>query len=259
MQEAREREEQQQREASELDKRTAQVARSAPSPAKAASAAAPAPLNDAAAKAEEERLLRAMNNKATPSVFGGGAKTTPTPTATTPTTTTTSNETAGVPEWKRRQLEREKEAEAAAKRAADEKSKAIAAANEATASKPREPTPGATSTPAWEPKKSVQSVEDVAKELGAPTGALASSAGASAASSSAAVRDERIDSVKCAACNIFIVGGYKNALGRAFHKECWKCIDCGEPLQAKFANINGKPACVPCATARVKKAKEASK
>eukprot|EP01108_Squamamoeba_japonica_P007015 TRINITY_DN5832_c0_g1_i3.p2 TRINITY_DN5832_c0_g1~~TRINITY_DN5832_c0_g1_i3.p2 ORF type:complete len:186 (-),score=80.49 TRINITY_DN5832_c0_g1_i3:539-1096(-) len=179
-------------------------------------------MSAAAAKAEEERLERTLNRKAA----GGGA--------------------GGVPEWKRRQQEREREAKAKADAdAALKKAQMDAiAANANSGARAQEP------AKTWEPPRRKQTLEEVANELSAPA-KLASGAAAPAAAPARAV-DTRSNAVTCAGCHVMIVGGYKNALGKPWHTDCWKCGDCDQPLQSKFANMGGQPLCVPCAIARKK-------
>jgi hypothetical protein len=235
--------------------------------------ASPAPaaaLSVGAAKAEEERLERVMNRRSghTPAAAPAPAPVTPTASpykpaaAAAPATPTTP--TGGVPEWKRRQQERDRELAEKAKQDEEAKAKAadsVLAAAE-TAQREREAAraaPPTTPTPTqqtWEPKPRKQTLEQVATELGATEALKLGSPVAS--SSPAAASSSRFDDVRCAGCNVMVVGGYKNALGKCWHKECWKCSQCSKPLETKFANVGGKPMCVPCATERAKKAKAAA-
>jgi hypothetical protein len=250
----------------------ARAARAKQPESPAVASPAPATLSVGAAKAEEERLERVMNRRSghtavTPTASPAKPAAAPAAAAAaSPATPTTSSAGGGVPEWKRRQQERERELAEKAKQDEEAKAKAadsVLAAAEA-AQREREAARTAavaaapsTPTQTWEPKPRKQTLEQVATELGA-TEALKLGSPVAAASSPASASSSRFDDVRCAGCNVMVVGGYKNALGKCWHKECWKCSQCSKPLETKFANVGGKPMCVPCATERAKKAKAAA-
>jgi len=159
-----------------------------------------------------------------------------------------------IPLWKKQRMQREKEAEEKRKRDAEVKARAMSgiAANAAQRERAQM---SAESSPVWEPpKKKEESLGELAGKLGAPDARKLDEKPVAASSKPT---NTRMDAVKCGSCNIMIVGGYKNALGKAWHHECWKCAECQQKLAAKFANMAGQPYCVPCAKARIAKAKAA--
>lgn len=46
---------------------------------------------------------------------------------------------------------------------------------------------------------------------------------------------------KCAGCNKVIQGSYLNALGKTWHKECFRCKSCGKTINGGFLSKNNHP------------------
>ena len=49
--------------------------------------------------------------------------------------------------------------------------------------------------------------------------------------------------VPCAKCGKTLVGSVIKAIGKEYHKGCFVCSTCSEPLEGSFHSMNGKPVC----------------